>query len=467
MMIVLTLTGCDNKDLDDMNNINEDPEEFIIPHTVLSMESYSPEDFCNKVSNNKFMQNQMGGNETTNKIISGAIETLVGLRKPQMDKTFAKESPNSSGWQVQTCTFSYESVSVSGNPITLSGRITFPNAKDGSGHKVKSLSLYVHYFLGKDVVPSLSLTPVDLRYLFDSAVIEPDLEGYGTSEDRPYCGFSMLAQARQTADCLLAAIEILKENGVELIEGGHTTGWGYSLGGPIVLEFARHYDKQLSASQRKKINLTSIYAGGGPFFSDRMIQILNVDKNLYATVLRYLPHFLSSIPEEELGGYQLRDFFPTWMHETNVTINGETMSFFESAVNNKSFGGSWPSEVGLSQKILYNHFAADMFTADSLLDLSHPKTVALLNAVKKQYDWADWTPSANIYLTHDPNDKNIPYKQTQELYEQLKPSGRVFWRKTSAGPLGLVWEAHTASTLMACVYAILYEEPQEAFRRGF
>ena len=93
--------------------------------------------------------------------------------------------------------------------------------------------------------------------------------------------------------------------------------------------------------------------------------------------------------------------------------------------------------------------------------------MALLNAVKKQYDWADWTPSANIYLTLDPNDKNIPYKQTQELYEQLKPSGRVFWRKTSAGPLGLVWEAHTASTLMACVYAILYEEPQEAFRRGF
>lgn len=467
MMIVLTLTGCDNKDLDDMNNINEDPEEFIIPHTVLSMESYSPEDFCNKVSNNKFMQNQMGDNETTNKIISGAIETLVGLRKPQMDKTFAKESPNSSGWQVQTCTFSYESVSVSGNPITLSGRITFPNAKDGSGHKVKSLSLYVHYFLDKDVVPSLSLTPVDLRYLFDSAVIEPDLEGYGTSEDRPYCGFSMLAQARQTADCLLAAIEILMENGVELIEGGHTTGWGYSLGGPIVLEFARHYDKQLSASQRKKINLTSIYAGGGPFLSDRMIQILNVDKNLYATTLRYLPHFLSSIPEEELGGYQLRDFFPTWMHETNVTINGETMSFFESVVNNKSFGGTWPSKVGLSQEILYNHFAADMFTADSLLDLSHPKTVALLNAVKKQYDWANWTPSADIYLTHDPNDKNIPYKQTQELYEQLKPSGRVFWRKTSAGPLGLVWEAHAASTLMACVYAILYEEPQEAFRRGF
>ncbi len=107
-----------------------------------------------------------------------------------------------------------------------------------------------------------------------------------------------------------------------------------------------------------------------------------------------------------------------------------------------------------------------MFTADSLLDLSLPKTVALLNAIKKQFDWADWTPSADIYLTHDPNDKNIPYQQTQELYEQLKPSGRVFWRTTSAGPLGLIWEAHPASTLMSCIYAILYEEPQEAFRRG-
>ena len=169
------------------------------------------------------MQNQLGDNEIANKILSGAIKTLVGLRKPQMDKTFAKQSANNSGWQVQTCTFSYESVSVSGKPITLSGRITFPNAKDGSGHKVKSLSLYVHYYLDKDVVPSLSLSPVDLRYLFDSAVIEPDLEGYGTSEDRPYCGFSMLAQARQTADCMLAAIEILKDNGVELI-------WSDSIG---------------------------------------------------------------------------------------------------------------------------------------------------------------------------------------------------------------------------------------------
>ena len=467
MMILLTLTGCYKKDLDDIDNTKEDPEEFIIPHTVLSMESYSPVDFCNKVSNNKYIQNQIGDNETANKIFSKAIETLVGLRQPKMDKTFAKQSANNSGWQVQTCTFSYESVSVSGKPITLSGRITFPNAKDGSGHKVKSLSLYVHYFLDKDVVPSLSLTPIDLRYLFDSAVIEPDLEGYGTSEDHPYCGFSMLAQARQTADCMLAAIEILKENGVELIEGGHTTGWGYSLGGPIVLEFARYYDKQLSASQRKKIILTSVYSGGGPYLLDRMIQLLNVDKNLYARTLRYLPHFLSSIPEEQLGGYQLRDFFPTWMHETKVTIDGETMSFFESMVNNKVFGSSWPSEVGLSQDILYNHFAADMFTADSLLDLSHPKTVALLNAVKKQYDWDEWTPSADIYLTHDPNDKNIPYQQAQELYEQLKPSGRVFWRRTSAGPLGLIWEAHSASTLMSCIYAILYEEPQEAFLRGF
>ncbi len=466
MMIALTLTGCSD-DHDNTDNTKEDPKELIIPHTVLSMESYSSNDFCDKVRSNKFLQNQMGDNETTNKIIAGSIETLVGLRKPQMDITFAKESPNSSGWQVQTCTFSYESVSVSGNPITLSGRITFPNAKDGSGHKVKSLSLYVHYFLDKDVVPSLSLTPIDLRYLFDSAVIEPDLEGYGTSADRPYCGFSMLAQARQTADCLLAAIEILKENGVELIEGGHTIGWGYSLGGPIVLEFARHYDKQLSASQRKKINLTSVYAGGGPFLLDRMIQILNVDKNLYARTLCYLPHFLSSIPEEELGGYQLRDFFPAWMHETNVTIDGETMSFFESVTNNKSFGGTWPSELGLNQDVLYNHFAADMFTAESSLNLSHPKTVALLNAIKKQFDWDDWTPSADIYLTHDPNDKNIPYQQTQELYEKLKPSGRVSWRKTSAGPLGLVWEAHAANTLMSCIYAILYEEPQEAFRRGF
>ena len=466
MMIVLTLTGCSN-DHDNMDNTKEDPKELIIPHTVLSMESYSSNDFCDKVRINKFLQNQMGDNETTNKIIAGAIETLVGLRKPQMDKTFANESPNSSGWQVQTCTFSYESVSVSGKPITLSGRITFPNAKDGSGHKVKSLSLYVHYFLDKDVVPSLSLTPIDLRYLFDSAVIEPDLEGYGTSADRPYCGFSMLAQARQTSDCLLAAIEILKENGVELIEGGHTIGWGYSLGGPIVLEFARHYDKQLSASQRKKINLTSVYAGGGPFLLDRMIELLNVDKNLYARTLCYLPHFLSSIPEEELGGYQLRDFFPAWMHETNVTIDGETMSFFESLVNNKSFGGTWPSELGLNQDVLYNHFAADMFTADASLNLSHPKTVALLNAIKKQFDWDDWTPSADIYLTHDPNDKNIPYQQTQELYEKLKPSGRVSWRKTSAGPIGLIWEAHAANTLMSCIYAVLYEEPQEAFRRGF
>ena len=138
MMIVLTLTGCSN-DSDNIDNPKEDPKELIIPHTVLSMESYSSNDFCDKVRSNKFLQNQIGDNETTNKIISGAIETLVGLRKPQMDKTFAKESPNSSGWQVQTCTFSYESVSVSGKPITLSGRITFPNAKDGSGHKVKAV----------------------------------------------------------------------------------------------------------------------------------------------------------------------------------------------------------------------------------------------------------------------------------------------------------------------------------------
>ena len=46
MMIVMTLTGCDNNDLDVTDNTKEDSEEFIIPHTVLSMESYSPDDFA-------------------------------------------------------------------------------------------------------------------------------------------------------------------------------------------------------------------------------------------------------------------------------------------------------------------------------------------------------------------------------------------------------------------------------------
>ena len=104
MMIVMTLTGCDNSDLDVTYNTKEDSEELIIPHTVLSMDSYSPDDFCDRVHSNKFMQNQLGDNEIANKIYSGAIKTLVELRKPQMDKTFAKQSANNSGWQVQTCT---------------------------------------------------------------------------------------------------------------------------------------------------------------------------------------------------------------------------------------------------------------------------------------------------------------------------------------------------------------------------
>ena len=37
----------------------------------------------------------------------------------------------------------------------------------------------------------------------NSAVIEPDLEGYGVTADRFACGISFATQARQAIDCVL------------------------------------------------------------------------------------------------------------------------------------------------------------------------------------------------------------------------------------------------------------------------
>ncbi|MBQ7279823.1 MAG: hypothetical protein IJR13_03735, partial [Bacteroidales bacterium] len=192
---------------------------------VVSSASYSPREFASAIVAGNYMQSYVGGNSTVAGIANGIFAGYTAGHTYSLDTLYAKKQHVSlfkyeRNWQIESHTFYYQSVSSLGQPIMLSGRVTFPNTIAREGHEVQSLSLVSHYFLDKDLVPGHSLSAYSLRAIFNSAVIEPDYQGYGVAEGYPYCSFSFAAEAQQAADCIFAALEVMRQHGVTLAADG-------------------------------------------------------------------------------------------------------------------------------------------------------------------------------------------------------------------------------------------------------
>ena len=217
--------------------------------SVLSEHSYTPQQFVDALgapTMTAIMEYIYPESPVLAKILE---EAKLLSRLPELDKQFAQEvgvGPfGTRRWEFQSYVFSYRSWTVDGREILMSGRVTFPNNKvEGIDHQVKTLSLHSHQaLLGADCAPSENLMYMPLRALWDSAVIEPDYQQFGINYKKEYCGYGAPAVlARQLADCVTAALEIMRMHGVTLAPDGYTTNWGNSQGGWTTLAFAQYYE---------------------------------------------------------------------------------------------------------------------------------------------------------------------------------------------------------------------------------
>ena len=432
---------------------------------IQTAQCYKPQDFMTAVTTGRYVEQQMGGNATMQNLLSRGGNIALLTHKMQLDTLFSREANfffANDLWHVVSVPFTYNTISVTGQPIVLSARVTFPAAKVGTLHHISSISLYAHHFLSdQSLAPSLELSTMTLRVLYNSAVVEPDFQGYGNTESEVFSDVSYKPLGRQMMDCEFAAIEVMRSYGVQLADNGYTTLWGYSVSAPIVMGAMLYHDQQLQQYKRDAVRLHSAFVGSGPFMLDRMLQYFDVHQDYSAQSMDLVS--LYTLPAYYYEGYQPEDFLPSWGRTYIVNVGGQSMTYNEAIRADLSDGYGNLRPAFAPNNVLSNNFAEDMFNSDGRFNYGSEKTRILFRIMTNLTDWGAWQPSIDVYISHSKKDEYIPYSISTQFYTRMLSSGKMHW--TDVPSVKLTDDSyHISAVLWASTAMILGEKPADAQR---
>ena len=263
-----------------------------------------------------------------------AISAIVDSRTPQMDKLFEERvgtaSDGSRQWTLKRCVFTYQSISgITGNDTTLIGSVVFPTNTLGKAHEVDVLTLYHHQaYFQESWLPSNSLTMMALHALHNSAVIEPD--NYGADSDseniiRQYYPGDMTAL--QMVDCVLAALEVMRQQNVTLAAGGYTNNWGTSLGMMSATGFAQYMENDATPDLQELFRLRATYVGEGPLMMSHYRRYADLiddpaKQKYHEGWYPRLPYYMSCNPKDDSVDYdELKKYYAQLRTMPDGTIN--------------------------------------------------------------------------------------------------------------------------------------------------
>jgi hypothetical protein len=297
---------------------------------VTDSASYQAEDYAQAISSWPMMSY---AGESVAKVMAPMLNFAVKCRVPVMDELFAQRlgTPSDSlrQWQVERYVFTYNSVSgVTGNDTVLVGSVVFPNNTLGRSHEVDMLTLYHHqayYF--ESWLPSQSLTLMAMHALHNSAVIEPDAQGAEWNLQNLIASYAQGdLTALQMVDCVLAALEVMRNHGVTTSQDCYSNNWGTSLGTSAATGFAQYMENDAPEDLQRLINLRASYIGEGPVMLSHLRGYENAAGNLKEQSYYYrwhprLPFYISSCPNDELIKYDgLKEYYNHLRMLPNGTI---------------------------------------------------------------------------------------------------------------------------------------------------
>ena len=395
---------------------------------VLTESHYSPREFAEALGAPSFM-------ELLKSIKSGALPWLKALFKakvyahvPGLNRRFAKESGRGGlfkrTWEIQSYTFTYRSQTIDGRASIMSGRITFLHHRAPNiPHQAKTISLHIHQaFFNPQWAPFHNLMFVPLKVLWDSVVIEPDLQKWGITHGVESDGSgSAIRTVRQIADCVVAALEIMRQHHVRLAPEGYTTNWGGSQGAMPTLCFDKWYDTEAPQWFKEELRLRS------SFIVEGVSKVHVLTKYIYQNGRDFplkpvtLVGYLKAFTPEQLGGYKPQELVPQWWNDTKFQVNGREISFFD-AVCHYIPEAMFPLSDTVS--CYADLVAPDMLTPDGQVDMNSPKVKAWLECLRVQNDLSGWTPEHAIYIAHSPSDDMFPYEYTYDQYMAISNGGK-------------------------------------------
>ena len=291
--------------------------------------------------------------------------------------------------------FAYPSTDPYGNPVMLSGTISFGDGVKNA-HYAKGMLLYNHFTVYRaDQCPSKgSLMEQGYTAMLSLITVSPDYYGFGSTEHhhQAYCLSQTNAQA--SVDALLAAKEIMASQGYTW--GDMLFNAGYSQGGQTTMGVVR-----LVAEKYPDINITYSLAGAGSY-------------DLPETYRQFITATISGMPSTVISVMLSYNEFKSLGIAREEMFTEPVLSHIDDWIFSKRYTrqeiDAMVGSLSLSQY-------ATATVLDTNSDLSHNIMAALdLDNICK-----GWSPRGNekLMLFHSTKDITVPVANTQNMYDFL------------------------------------------------
>ena len=342
------LTACSDSDNQEQGGGENPGSEVFHPidastqtlRDVIEKNTYDPSNFGEVIGSWPMLS--FSGDIIAN-LIKGQLKLVAATRLPQMDALFKERvgtaEDGSRLWNIKRCVFTYNSISgETGNDTTLVGSVIFPTNTVGKPHQVDVLTLYHHQaYFENSWLPSHSVTMMAMHALHNSAVIEPDGQGARYEmEDLIRENLQGDLTGLQMADCVLAALEVMRQEGVTLADNGYSNNWGTSLGTVAATGFAQYMERDATPDLQALFRLRATYIGEGPTMLDQVKGYEDLVPNpptqkFYDGWNPRLPFYMSCNPYDELINYdELKKYYTKLrtMPDGSVNSNMQWYDFY-------------------------------------------------------------------------------------------------------------------------------------------
>ena len=509
-LMLMSFTACNDND----TPLTDTPEENSgdILRSVLKSEAYDPETFMMAVMPKEQFSEVITDAPNLHPFVEGTMRLRVFPSLLRLDDLFRKETGSESRlsrqWQMESYVFSYLSTAIDGSEVLLSGRVTFPNRLDagreqgkdtaqGAVHEVQTLSLTTH-----PAVAALSWQPFEsmslftLRAFLNSAVIEPDLQGLGINLGRKYCPiFGTAALARQQADCVSAALELMEQRGVRLAADGYTTNWGGSQMALTTLKFHQYYETKAPQAFRQAVRLQSTFVATNVRDELDVVMSEFLDGRSVMVKFRHFIKAMCALSLQQRRGYQVSDFISESAMTELITVDNKPFKISEflglktndpAPVEDKLMTvydyltynnvvmepSDFFSKAGRGLSI--DHLVApDMLTPDGKLDPTSPKMVAMREILNEMTEAGTYSPTLPLYLCQNKKDELFRESDFQRYCDELSENGMNPNVHKGDIPTGEAVDYlaeninvnvyHFVSYIMALLEMATAETPEEAF----
>lgn len=299
--------------------------------------------------------------------------------------------------------FVYPSKDPAGKTVMLSGTITMRNSMSPA-KKAQGIILYNHYTVMRaDECPSKGhLLMQNLLYLMAEGTnyitVSADYYGFGATESemQAYCIGSV--NARASIDALLAARQLLAEQGYTWED--HLLNVGYSQGGQTAIAVLK-----VAQEEYPDLRFDRTMAGGGPY-------------DLEETYRQYLADGKSALPSAVVNILMAyNEYFHLGIANSSM-FKGVTLSHLDDWWLSKQYT-STEIDIRMGSRNI------TQFIADPLLDLNSEVAQRMLQALGSESLCRGWSPrkDEHIMLLHHDYDDISPSSNTQLLYDFLKQQG--------------------------------------------